>query len=291
MTGERLLCTCSPGKVYLKAAETTGITKEMALNNPELAESLGVMHDLRGKSWNCELCASIKRTNIKKDLKNGIMAYWEDGTLVYTFTLTSPLTMSLQTFRDSLHRWVTSMKIWLHRRGHREIEYNWEKEYGEENGMRHVHGFLAIKPSDIKRLQKGEVSERVNELWKEATDGKAILTNCKRLLKRHGFKRMYYAIKYIAKQEQQKHFTRHERRFFFSHGWPRLPKKDKTHDWEAIIYPRGAEMLMYEIRNIAPEIRQKWLEKSRRKAKVKERITAYGDRFKDSYCYRLDDYT
>jgi hypothetical protein len=283
-----LKCTCSPGKFYYKGS---GITKEMAFNNPELAASMGVLVDMPGKSWNCERCAEVHKIKLKNELKQGIEAFWADGWLTYTITVTSSLKMTLQHWREAWHRWLTSLKLWLHRAGIRDIQIEWTKEYGKENGMRHVHGFLAYKPAEGKRIKNQTLKDRISELWYEATDGQAFITKAKQLLQRNGMKSVYYAIKYVAKQESQKLFKKRERRYFFSRGWPRTPKKPGNSAWEAIIYPRGAEMVRLEIQKIAPEIRKSWLQKSRRKGKVRARLALYGEKWKDAYNYHLEDYT
>lgn len=262
----------------------------MCLVNPELAASMGVLVDMPGKSWSCERCAEVKKIALRNDLRQGIEAFWADGWHVTMYTVTSSLKMGLQAWRDSWSKLTDSLKLWFHRQGIREIELVWVKEYGKMNGMRHVHGFLAYKPVPGKRVKVKTIKDRLMQLWSKATCGESYITKIKSLLRRNGMKSVYYAVKYISKQESQARFARKERRYNFTRGWPRMPKNPGNQEWEAWIYPRGAEMVRLEMGKIPPGVRKSWMEKGKRKAKVLERLERYGDKCRDAWCHHLDYY-
>lgn len=139
------------------------------------------------------------------------------------------LTLSPRAEQEKINMYWARLRSSVRKAGYR-FEFFKQTEF-TENGIRHLHAIVsAFVPWGV-----------IRHLWFLATDKTSWIVHIKKAqVKKAGA----YMSKYMTKQSLlSSEFKKGERRYSFSRGFPRLPKKEPNPDYEFIYMPDNARHL------------------------------------------------
>lgn len=202
------------------------------------------------RTWTCEDCGPMKVNQLLDDVSYGGAVIQASGRRWRFLTLTT----GPGSDQDDFSLYWRRFRATIRKHGYRP-EFFKVTEFTEK-GRRHYHVLVSVFiPWGL-----------IKWAWYCATDKTAYVVFIKKTQVKNA---AGYMAKYMTKQSVMSHqFRKHERRYSFSMGFPRMPTAPPSEEWQFTYKPDNSEFLKAGLRELHDVIREQTLWRDEWRSKI-----------------------